>query len=557
MGFGACLAKQGHGATEASGCAIARRTGRREDWQALIVCALAVLLYASLHAELPIDDTDRFSPSIAAGVFEWDASHLLMQPAVVLWHRFLSFGDPARSSQERFNAFCAALSLGIFYLLLFRLGVGVARRVLLTALAALSYNLLNLATSGHIKLAVLPFLAVSLYHATLWEGDERGAGTGGTIRLTAAAVGLGIAAAFLINSILVMPFLALAIVAVSLRAGHGMRRVLGRALGFAGLCGATALTLLGAAYLLVGGGPATPGGFLGFVFAKSAQRPPFAGVESLARGVFGVVQNFVYAGDFGAMLRTWMSGDAFSPGSHLRSLLTEGAIFLVAAVLLAWIYGEGLARLARGRGVAAVPWAFVLGALAFAIPWNLNESDFYFQITFPTVALMASAPPAARWRTLYALLLALVAGTVLLGWALPKRRYPLSRYNAELQARLTPQNLAVHWYNYTGGPSLIFMRLPGVPRLHPDRIYELDPDPGRFFPRLARALDRQLVAGGRVYLFGILDDRSWNAPWPTLRRKGLTPARLEAFFRDRYTVVDRGEMAEIPCWELLPKPHGP
>ena len=536
----------------------ARRLGWPEWGQALLVAALAVLFYTGLRSELPIDDTLRFSPHIAAGVFEWDAAHLLMQPIVVLWHRSLGFGGTARTSQEHFNAVCAALSLAIFYLLLVRLGVGALWRILLTALAACSYNLLNLATSGHIKLAVLPFLTLSLVHAVLWERDELADGSGRFRLLAASAVELGLACAFLINSVLVTPFLAAAVLLVSLRAGRGIRLAFGRAVGFGALCGATATALLGILYALVSAGPASPGGFLAFLLAKSADRPPFASLAvSLARGVFGVVQSFVYAGDFGAMLRTWMSGDGSFLADHRRTFMTEGLLFLAAAALLAWVYGEAGLRLLRGRGVAAVPWAFVLGALAFAIPWNLNESDFYFQIILPTIAMLAmttmtaAAPPALR-RALTGILLALVVGTVLLGWALPKRRYPLSRYNAELRSRLTSRDLAVYWYEYTGGPSLIFMKLPGVPRLHPDHLYLKDPDPGRYFPRLARAVDGRLAAGGRVYLFGILDRRTWDAPWPLLRRDGLTEPRLETFFRQRYRVVDRGEIAEIPCWELLP-----
>jgi hypothetical protein len=531
-----------------------RRPGWPEWGQALLVAALAVLFYTALRSELPIDDTVHFGPHIAAGVFEWDASHLLMQPAVVLWHRYLGSAGTARASQEHFNAFCAALSLGIFYLLLVRLGVGAVWRVLLTALAACSYNLLNLATSGHIKLAVLPFLTLSLVHAALWERDELEAGSGHFSLLAAAAVELGAACAFLINSVLVAPFLAAAVLAVSLRAGRGIGRALGRAAGLGALCGATATAVLGTVYALVSAGPASPGRFLAFLLAKSADRPPFAGLaESLARGVFGVVQSFVYVGNFGAMLRTWMSGDGSFLADHRRTFVIEGVLFLAAAALLAWVYGEGGLRLLRGRGVAAMPWAFVLGALAFAIPWNLNESDFYFQIILPTISMMAltaPAPAATGRRVLAGLLLALVTGTVLLGWALPKRRYPLSRYNAELRSRLTPGDLAVYWFEYTGGPSLIFMKLPGIPKLHPDHLYQRDPDPGRFFPRLARAVDGRLAAGGRVYLFGILDGRTWHAPWPLLRRQGLTGPRLEAFFRRRYRVVDRGEIAEIPCWEL-------
>lgn len=523
---------------------------------------LSVLFYTGLGSELPIDDTLHFSPHIAAGVYEWDASHLLMQPAVVLWHRYLGFGGTARASQEHFNAFCTAVSLGIFYLLLVRLGVSTGRRVLLTALAACSYNLFNLATSGHIKLAVLPFLTLSLFHAALWERDELEGGAGRSGLLAASAVELGVACAFLINSALVAPFLGAAVLVVSLRAGRGIGQALGRAAGFGALCGATATTILGTAYTLVSAGPASPGGFLAFLLAKSAVRPPFVSVaESLARGVFGVVQSFVYVGDFGAMLRTWMSGDGSFLAAHRRTFVIEGLIFLIAAALLAWVYGEAGLRLLRGRGVAAVPWAFVLGALAFAIPWNLNESDFYFQIILPTIAMMGmmgmmgmramKATERMAWRRVATgLLVALVATTVLFGWALPKRLYPLGHYNAELRSRLTPRDLAVYWLEYNGGPSLIFMKLPGVPRLHPDHLYQRDPD--RFFPHLARAVDGRFAAGGRVYLFGVLDGRTWHAPWPILRREGLTETSLEAFLRQRYRLVDRGEIAEIPCWELMP-----
>lgn len=521
-----------------------------------MAAVLSGLFYTGLRSELPIDDTLSYGPHIAAGVFEWDSSHLLMQPAVVLWHRYLGFGGTARASQEHFNAFCAAVSIGVFYLLLVRLGVSARRRVLLTVLAACSYNLFNLATSGHVKLAVLPFLTLSLFHAALWERHELAGGSGRPGLLAASAVELGVACAFLINSALVAPFLGAAVLAVSLRAGRGIGRSLGRAAGFGALSGATATALLGTVYAFVSAGPASPGGFFSFLLAKSAARPPFAGVaESLARGVFGVVQSFVYVGDFGAMLRTWMSGDGSFLAAHRRTFVIEGLIFLAAAALLAWIYGEAGLRLLRGRGVAAVPWAFMLGALAFAIPWNLNESDFYFQIVLPTVAMMSMMVLGnTAWRRVAAGLLValvtLVTSTVLFGWALPKRRYPLSRYNAELRSRLTPRDLAVYWLEYTGGPSLIFMKLPGVPRLHPDHLYVREPD--RFFPRLARAVDGRLAAGGRVYLFGILDGRTWHSPWPVLRREGLTETRLETFFRQRYRVVDRGEIAEIPCWELLP-----
>lgn len=528
---------------------------RATSWPALLlqagaVAVLAFLLYAGLRSELPIDDVLRFTPAIAAGVYEWDASHLLMQPAAVLWHRYLGFGGTARASQESLNAFCAAVSLAILYLLLLRMGVEPLRRAALTALAALSFNLLCLATSGHIKLAVLPFLAGSLYQALLWEREVRAGGPPRDGRLAASGLCLGLASAFLVNSILVAPLLAVAVAAVSLRAGAGRSMAVRRALGVALPAAGTFFVLLSAAYRWAVPGASGLGGFVRLLLDRGEKWPESGGLAvSLSRGVFGVVQNFVYAGDFGAMARTWMSGDAEALAPARGMLLGLAALFLAAAVLLAWVYGEALLLLLRGRG-PAVPWAFLAGALAFAVAWNLNEADFYFQITFPTVALMAAAPASTRRGLGEPALLVLVALTVLLGWAVPRRSYPLERYNAELRERLAPGDLTVLWGHWSGGPSLLFMDLRGIERLFPDKLLYTAKDHPAAFRRMERTIDRRLAAGGRVYLFEILDERTWNAPWPTLRRRGITPERMERFFRDRWQVVDRGRPAEIRCWEL-------
>ena len=520
--------------------------------QAFAVAVLAIFLYAGLRSELPVDDVLRFTPNIAEGTYEWQAAHVFMQPAALLWHRYLGFGGPARASQERFNAVCAGVSLGILYLLLLRLGVEPLRRILLCLLAALAFNLLSLATSGHIKLVVLPFLSLSLYHAVLWERDARTGESGRDGRLALSAILLGVSAGFLINSLVVAPFLGLAAAAVSLRAGSGPRRALLRLIGVGLLAGGTAVLLLVAGYGLAAPGPASLDGFLGF-FLKRGERwhESTSAAESLARGFFAVIQNFFYVGDFGALVRTWLGGDASVMAAQGRTLLGLGVLFAAAVALLAWIYGGALLRLLRDRG-PAMPWAFVLGTLAFAVPWNLNEADFYFQITFPTVVMLAAAPPSPRRPALETALVVLVAGSVLLGWALPRRDYPLQRYTAELRSTLTERDLAVLWSHWSGGPSLLFMDLPGVQRLYPDKIAYRTADSGVVFRRVADTIDRRLAEGGRVYLFDILDGRTWNAPWPRLRRKGITPGRLERFFHERYTVLDRGEIAEIRCWELRP-----
>lgn len=524
--------------------------------QAVAVAVLAIFLYAGLRSELPVDDVGRFMPNISKGIYEWEAAHVFMQPAALLWHRHLGFGAPARTSQERFNAFWAGVSLGILYLLLLRLGVKPLRRILLCLLAALAFNLLSLATSGHIKLVVLPFLSLSLYHAVLWERDARAGESGRDGRLALAAVLLGVSAAFLINSLVVAPFLGLAATAVSLRAGSGPRRAVLRLVGVGLLAGGTAFLLLAAGYGLAAPGPGSMDGFLGFLLQKGGSwYESTSAAESLARGFFGVIQNFFYLGDFGAMVRTWLGGDASVLATQGRTLLALGVLFAAAVALLAWTYGGALLRLLRDRG-PAMPWAFVLGTLAFAIPWNLNEADFYFQITFPTVVMLAAAPRSPRRPALEAALVVLVAGSVLLGWALPRRDYPLQRYTAEMRSLLTRRDLAVHWSQWSGGPSLFFIDLPGVARLYPDQIAYRTADSGMALRRVAETIDRRLAGGGRVYLFDILDGRTWNSPWPRLRRTGITPGRLERFFRERYTVLDRGEMAEMRCWELRPKAGG-
>ncbi|HEX5761078.1 MAG TPA: hypothetical protein VF121_17965 [Thermoanaerobaculia bacterium] len=538
----------------------ARRVGSRWPLEVLGVAVLAFLLYGGLRSELPVDDVLRFTDNIAAGTYEWDSAHLLMQPAAVLWHRYLGLGAPARASQERFNASCAALSVGLLYLLLLRLEVGLARRLLLTALGALAFNQVLLATSGHFKLAVLPFLTISLYQGVLWERGLRQAReegrSGGDGRLAASAVFLGIAVAFLVNSLLAAPFLGLAATVVTWRAGGGWRPALRRVLLVGSLAGGVAFAILASGYWLSASGPPDAAGFSGFLLAKSELYAGNGGLPvTLSRAVFGILQNFVYLGDFGAMVRTWMIGDGALLAPERGTLIGLLAVFAAALALLGWAYLGGVLRLLRGDGLV-VPWAFLLGALAFAIPWNLNEADFYFPITFPTVAILAAAPVSRRRQLLETALVVLVASTVLLGWALPRRTYPLQRYNAELSSRLTERDLVVTWSHWAGGPSLLFMDLPEVWKLYPDKLFYDRDDAEAVFPPLARVLDRRLAGGGRVYLFQVLDGEAWNAPWPRMRPSGLTPERWERFFRDRYTVVDRGEVAEIPCWELLPKRRG-
>ncbi|HEY2618281.1 MAG TPA: hypothetical protein VGI78_13150 [Acetobacteraceae bacterium] len=62
-------------------------------------------LLLSLAAwELPYHDVAKLSQQINAGTYLWDMAHIFMQPATLLWHRLLGFGESAEESQKHINS---------------------------------------------------------------------------------------------------------------------------------------------------------------------------------------------------------------------------------------------------------------------------------------------------------------------------------------------------------------------------------------------------------------------------------------------------------------------
>ena len=96
----------------------------------LLAFLLALAFYASLYARLPYHDVARFVDQIESNRFVWDIGHIFMQPATLLWHRWLGFGEPPAMSQKHINSFATAAAIGVFYALLMRLRLPAWQRIL-------------------------------------------------------------------------------------------------------------------------------------------------------------------------------------------------------------------------------------------------------------------------------------------------------------------------------------------------------------------------------------------------------------------------------------------
>ena len=143
--------------------------GGRARAEPLLAFLPALAFYASLYARLPYHDVARFVNQIESNRFVWDIGHIFLQPATLLWHRWLGFGETAVMSQKHINSFATAAAIGVFYALLMRLRLPVWQRILAAALLAGSCSVITLAPTRHMKLLAFPFINAGLYALIMWE----------------------------------------------------------------------------------------------------------------------------------------------------------------------------------------------------------------------------------------------------------------------------------------------------------------------------------------------------------------------------------------------------
>ncbi len=184
----------------------------------LLAFVLAALFYVSLYGELSYHDAARFAAQLSSGRFVYDLGHVLLEPAALLWHRYLGFGEPVMASQKHINTVATAAAIAIFYGLLLRLGTARWLAVFAAALVAGSCGIITLAPSAHFKLVTLPFATGAL--ALLTGAETNGRARHPAVALAAGAL-LAVSAGFFAGMLTTPPFAGLALVAAA-RRGRGL-----------------------------------------------------------------------------------------------------------------------------------------------------------------------------------------------------------------------------------------------------------------------------------------------------------------------------------------------
>jgi hypothetical protein len=512
----------------------------------------AALLYRSLYGELPYHDVERFANQVNSGRYIWDIGHIFMQPATLLWHKYLGFGEAAETSQKHINTAATALAVGLFYALLQRLEIPRRDRVFATMLVIGSGSLITLAPSGHMKLLAFPFMNAALFVMVGWEhGSARG--TASMRGLTIGAGLIAIAAAFLASAAATAPFAGLAVLLTRLRDGAGWPRALGAAALFGAVCGVTLLILACGGYAVFVQAVPSLHGLTGSVTDKADLKSlTYSIPASLARLVFGTVNNLVESPGLGAIGRAWIGGDIPSLSPYAGVLLRQGGPWLVTLVLLLAVYLRGIARSLRGAP-CLVPVAFLCGAQTWTVYWGLNDPEHWFLLTVPTVLLLVTQFPRRLVRFILPPFAILVVAVNVAGFAEPYAAYPLDRYRQQISLMFTSRDLLIAFDAYSGGPSLRAIAPANVPTLMLDDELHVLRSPAGLYEEVARKVAEALAGHGRVVVFGgVLDAYDWNAPWGDLPADGVTKRQLLEFFHSRYEVTPLGRIAEIPAWELRP-----
>jgi len=526
----------------------------------LFECLLAGLsswlFYVSLHGDLPYHDVARFAGQVLSDKFVWDVGHILLQPTTLLWHRHLGFGQNPMYSQADLHAVTTAIALAIFHAILLRLRLPLWQRVIGTILVATSCGVIILAPSGHIKMLTFPFVNASLYFAMDWELRARQDPPNIDRSLVLSAVLLGLAAAYLVSALAAAPFAAFAVLAIVRRSGGGWLRGLWVSGVFSALCGTVFLSWVAIGLIYFADLPPTIGNFIASIEHKADHtREVFFLSVRAARLVFGTANNLIAAQDFGPLVRAWMSGyrDSFPLTGWI--FFSQALPWTAAAILIAIIYIR--VALAAWRGAACLmPSAWLLGATAWTVYYNLNDPEHWFQLTVPTVllCLMLFSPAAKRIVLPVWVGLAVILNVAFL--AVPQARYPLAKYRADVRAMLRPDDLVVAFGDYGGGAHFEFLNPTTTPWFMPDRVFMQAGNVDALFVIMRREIDSALRRGGRVYVFGILEPDNWQGSWDQIAGRGLTKASMFAFFYDNYTIDPIGPVGEIPVWRLKAKPGG-
>jgi hypothetical protein len=519
--------------------------------EALIAFVIAGCFYVSLYGELPYHDVAKLSDQVNSGTYLWDIAHIFMQPATLLWHRLLGFGETAEQSQKHINTFATAAAIAIFHCTLCRLNVATLRRVLSSLLLAATCSLITLAPSGHMKLLAFPFVNAALYLLIFWERDfqEQGA----TRRLVGSAIFLGLAGAFLASCLATIPFATAAVFIISLRRHRTLAPAAANMILFGAVCTAVFGACVAVGYIAFAGQPLTIAGLHDSVALKAGMRPPASAptisLISLARLAYGTVNNFVAAPDLGAVARAFLGGQLDDLHPYFPRLFWQAIPIGATCALLAFIYLRTAQSVVRGASCWA-PLAFLCGAQSWTIYYGMNDPEHWFQLSAPTIILFLQIMPPAivRWTLpLWSI------GTLAINltmYAIPQAAYPLHKYERQIDSMYTKDDLILYFVTYPGTHYLGFFNVPNVRRLAIDTIIMQSKDPDQAFARIRDEVIATLNAGGKVIVFDALDPYDWNGAWAIFAGMGISKARVTDFLKDNFKVESLGPIAEMPAWRI-------
>jgi hypothetical protein len=519
--------------------------------EALLAFVAAGCFYVSLYGELPYHDVAKLSQQINGGRYLWDIAHIFMQPATLLWHRLLGFGESAEQSQKHINTFATAVAIGIFHYTLCRLNVPVLRRLLSSLLLAASSSLIILAPSGHMKLLAFPFVNAALYQLIFWEQDSREQRA--SPRLVGSAIFLGLAGAFLASCLATIPFAVAAVFIISLRQHRSAASAMANTMLFGAICAAVFGACVVFGYIEFAGQPLTIAGLHDSVALKAGMRPsasaPTLSIISLARLGFGTVNNFIAAPDLGGVVRAYLGGQINDLRPYMPQLLWQAIPVGATCTLLAIIYLWTARSVARGASVWA-PLAFLCGAQAWTIYYGMNDPEHWFQLSAPTIILFLQTmtPTFIRW-TLPLWSIGTLAVNLAL-YAIPQATYPLHNYERQLESLYSPDDLILYFVSYPGTHYLGFFNVPRLRTLAIDKVIMQSKDPDQAFARIRDEVLATQNAGGRVIVFDALDPYDWNGAWATFAGMGIAKARVTDFLASNFKIEYLGRVAEMPAWRI-------
>lgn len=521
--------------------------------EAVAVFLAAVVFYVVWYSPVPYHDVFRFRAQIESGKPVWDIAHVWLQPATLWWHRHLGFGESAVASQRHINTFATALAIALFDVLLLRLRRSGWERFWACLLLAGSASVMLLAPTGHMKLVAFPFINAALLVMVQWERARELGTPPPRILLPLGCLLLAVAAAFLVSALATGPFVVLALYVVGRRAGMPRPRAALRAVLWGAACLALFCAQVFLSYHLFAGSALTPEGFSAAVSGKAAIGPsPTISVSALVREILVLATNFIAAPDFGAVGHAFMQHEIPRLAPYSRVLVEQGLPVALTLLIVAAIYVAILRALLQRRPGVLMAVAFLAGAQAWTIYYQINDPEDLFGLGAPMLLLfLILLAPAARSLLLPVWAAATVAINIVL-ITLPLVRYPYFRARAELAAALDQGNLAVTFAAFPGRVYLGSFDLPGVDEDKLDEALKSAGSIPGFEAAQRRMINAALAAGRHVYVFGVLDPTNWNAPWSKLAAEGMTKARLYAFIGANWRIVPHAPIGDLPTWELLP-----